>query len=91
MSHYVVEARYAEGAADKRAPHRDAHLERLRKLAAEGVLVLAGAFSDLSATLLVFAVGSEEAVVAIIQSDVYWKNKVWTDYSIRSFKASLDG
>jgi uncharacterized protein YciI len=31
----------------------------------------------------VFAVGSEEAAAAIIETDVYWKNKVWTSYKIR--------
>lgn len=86
---YCVEALYAPGAADKRAPHREAHLSRLAMLSDEGALVLAGAFDDLSASLLVFAVGSEEAAAAIIESDVYWKNKVWTSYTVRKLNRVL--
>jgi len=37
----------------------------------------------MSAALLVYAVRSEQAAAAIIETDVYWKNKVWTSYKIR--------
>ena len=80
---YVAECLYAKGAAEKRAPWREAHVARLGMLSDEGALLLAGAYDDLSSSLLVLAVGSEEAVVAIIETDVYWKNKVWTSYKIR--------
>ena len=80
---YVAECLYARDAAGKRAPFREAHLTRLAMLSDEGALLLAGAFDDMSASLLVFAVGSEEAAAAIIETDVYWKNKVWTSYKIR--------
>ena len=55
----------------------------LAMLSDEGALLLAGAFDDLSASLLVLAVESEEAVVAIVETDVYWKNRIWTSYKIR--------
>ena len=80
---YVVECLYARDAAQKRAPFREAHLARIGMLSDEGALLLAGAFDDMSASLLVVAVESEEAVVAIVETDVYWKNKVWTSYKIR--------
>jgi uncharacterized protein len=80
---YVAECVYAKDAAAKRAPFREAHLARVGMLSDEGALLLAGAFDDMSASLLVFAVGSEEAAAAIIETDVYWKNKVWTSYKIR--------
>jgi len=80
---YVAECTYARDAAAKRGPFREAHLARLGMLSDEGALLLAGAFDDLSASLLVFAVESEEAVTAIVETDVYWKNKVWTSYKIR--------
>jgi uncharacterized protein len=80
---WVVEAAYAEGAADKRAPFREEHLDRVAKLCNEGALVLAGAFADMSASLLVFAVESEDAVRAIVETDVYWRNRIWTDYTVR--------
>jgi len=80
---YVAECVYSEDAAGKRAPFREAHLARVGMLSDEGALLLAGAFDDMSASLLVFAVESEEAAAAIIETDVYWKNKVWTSYKIR--------
>jgi uncharacterized protein YciI len=80
---FVAECLYAKDATQKRGPFREAHLARLGMLSDEGALLLAGAFEDMSASLLVLAVQSEEAVVAIIETDVYWKNKIWTSYTIR--------
>src|SRR6267143_1976261 len=80
---YVAECTYARDAAQKRAPFREAHLARIGMLSDEGALLLAGAFDDMSASLLVVAVESEEAVTAIIETDVYWKNKIWTSFKIR--------
>jgi hypothetical protein len=79
----VVEAAYAEGASGRRAPFREEHLQRVRKLGAEGALVLAGAFDDMSASLLVFLVESQDAVEAIVETDVYWKQGIWTGYTVR--------
>jgi uncharacterized protein YciI len=81
---FVVEAAYAEGAATRREPFRAEHIERIGKLQAEGALVLAGAFADMSASLLVFAVSSEDAVRAIVETDVYWKERIWTGYTVRA-------
>jgi len=80
---YVAECIYAKGAAEGRAPFREQHLARLGMLSDEGALLLAGAFEDMRSSLLVFAVESEEAVAAIIETDVYWTNKVWTSYTTR--------
>ena len=80
---FVVEGRYAEGAAEKRKPHREEHLARAKKLADEGALVLAGAFDDMSASLLIFRLDSEDAVRAIVETDVYIKSGVWSGYSIK--------
>jgi uncharacterized protein YciI len=86
---YVVEAPYAAGVAEKRAPFREAHLARLAMLSDEGALVMAGAYDDLSGSLLVFALASEDAVAAIVETDVYWKNRVWTSYKIRKLNRVL--
>jgi hypothetical protein len=78
-----VEAAYAEDAAQRREPFRAEHLDRVGKLAKQGALVVAGALADMSASLLVFAVESEDAVRAIVETDVYWRNGVWTSYTVR--------
>jgi uncharacterized protein YciI len=80
---YVVEATYAQDAATRREPFRAEHLDRAGKLSREGALLLAGAFADMSASLLIFGVASEDAVRAIIETDVYWHNGVWTSYTVR--------
>jgi len=80
---FVVEATYAKGAAERRVPFREEHLTRVAMLSDEGAVLLAGAFDDLSASLLVFAVESEQAVAAIVETDVYWRQRVWTSYKIR--------
>lgn len=79
---FLVEARYTSEAATARAPHRAKHLERLLKLWNEGALLFAGAADDLTASIMVFAVENEEAVKAIIQTDVYMRNKVWSDFKV---------
>ena len=80
---YFVEARYARGAEEKRAPFRQEHLDRLGKLYEEGVVAVAGALTDMRASVLVFMVDGEDAARAIVESDVYWRNGVWNDYTVR--------
>lgn len=86
---FVVEAEYAGGAAEKRKPHREQHLERLRKLAAEGAVVVAGAFEDMSASLLMFELESEDAVRAIVETDIYMKEGVWARFKIKKLMRAI--
>lgn len=88
---FLVEAVYVEGAAEKRAPFREEHLSRVEKLIREGALLLAGAMNDMSHSLLVFNVESEDAARAVIESDVYWRNGVWTDYSVKKLNRVVGG
>lgn len=89
---YVVEASYVADAATKRLPFRAEHIERLGKLFASGALVLAGAFDDLTASLLVLDVESPKAADAIIKSDIFWNKKIWTVYTVRKFDTvNFDG
>ena len=80
---FVIEARYVADAANKRQPFRDQHIERLTKLSEEGALIMAGAFEDLSASVLVVAVETQDAAEAIVKTDIYMKEGVWTGYTIR--------
>jgi uncharacterized protein YciI len=80
---YVVEAIYVEGAAEKRAPFREEHLERMGKLYREGVVLVAGALADMSASVMVLNLELEEAAKAIVETDTYWRNGIWTDFTIR--------
>lgn len=79
---FLVSASYAGNAEQTRAPHREKHLERLSKLWEEGALLFAGAADDLSASIMVFAVESQEAARAIVDTDVYTRKGVWTDFTV---------
>jgi uncharacterized protein len=80
---YVVQATYVEGAAEKRTPFREEHLERMGKLYREGVVLVAGALADMSASVMVLNLELEEAAKAIVETDIYWRNGIWTDFTIR--------
>lgn len=63
---------YVEGMADKRAPHRDAHLARVRAAKEAGDLVNAGALGESAeGAILVFAEGGEDAAERFAADDPY--------------------
>lgn len=86
---FAVTPLLVKDATEKRAPFRAQHLERLAKLFSEGALVIAGAYDDMSGGLLVFDLESEAAVKAVMDSDIYSKNGIWTGYSIKKLNRVL--
>lgn len=88
---FVAECKYAKDAREKRKQVRQEHLERIEKLVDEGALLLAGAYDDMSASLLLFDIGSEHGVRATIETDVYWKKRIWTAYSIKKLNVASIG
>lgn len=86
MKTYAVFTHFVEGAAEKRAPHREAHLAHLRDLHAQGKLVLGGALMDpMNAGLLIMRAESKEAIVAELAEDSYSKNGIWVRIEIREW------
>jgi hypothetical protein len=83
---FLVEARYAPDAAERRPAVRPGHLARIATLRAEGTIIEAGAFSDqlTSSILLVRAQDAEEAL-AIARADVYAAAGVWGEITARPF------
>jgi hypothetical protein len=82
---FVVEATYAADAATTRPAHRPAHLGRIAELRRNGVVLEAGAFSDLSASLLLVRAPDADAALAIAGDDVYLREGVWVDVRVRPF------
>jgi uncharacterized protein len=80
---WVVEAELAADAAERRTAVRAEHLARIAELRAAGTVVEAGAFADMSASLLLFRVATEEAALALVQADVYFRAGVWIGFRIR--------
>ncbi len=80
-----VEATYAPDGAESRVPFRAEHIARLQRLMAEGIVIEAGAFTDVSATVMIVRAATEDNVMALARDDVYMRNGVWVEVRVRPF------
>jgi uncharacterized protein YciI len=81
---WLIEATYAPDAAETRVPFRARHLARLVELMDAGVVVMAGAFADVSASIIVVRAADEAAALDIARSDIYMANGVWVEVRARA-------
>jgi uncharacterized protein YciI len=88
---WFVEATYAPDAADARVPFRSAHVAHLRELKVAGVVVEAGAFADVSSSVMIVRAGSEAEALALFRDDIYMRNGVWVEIRTRAFGRVRDG
>ena len=82
---WLIEATYAPDAAESRVPFRGRHLARLAELMDAGVVLAAGAFADVSASIIVVRAADEAAALDIARSDIYMANGVWVEVRARPF------
>jgi uncharacterized protein YciI len=82
---WLVEATYAPEAAETRKPFRAEHLARIAHLRDAGVIIEAGAFPDVSASVVLLRAASEAEALAICRDDVYLRNGVWVELRARPF------
>jgi hypothetical protein len=82
---FIIEATYGPDAAQLRPPHRPTHLARIAALRASGVVLEAGAFPDLSGSLLIVRAADADAALAIAREDVYLREGVWVEARVRPF------
>jgi uncharacterized protein len=82
---WLIEATYAPDAAETRVPFRGRHLARLAELMDAGVVVAAGAFTDVSASIVIIRATDEQAALDIARSDIYMANGVWVEVRARPF------
>ncbi len=87
---WFVEATYAPDGAESRGPFRAAHVARLQALKAEGVIVEAGAFADVSSSVMIVRAASEADALALFRDDVYLRNGVWVELRARPFGRVAD-
>ncbi len=80
---FLVEATYAPDAAQTRGPFRVEHARRLLELRDSGVIVEAGAFVDVSATIMIVRAADAEAATVIARDDVYLRHGVWVEIRVR--------
>lgn len=82
---FLIEATYAPDAAETRTPFRARHLARIVELRDAGIVLEAGACSDVSASILLVRAADVEAATEIARQDVYMRNGVWVELRVRSF------
>jgi uncharacterized protein YciI len=82
---FVIEATYAPDAAETRPAHRPTHLARIAELRRTGIVLEAGAYSDLSASLLLVRAADADAALAVARADVYMREGVWVEARVRPF------
>jgi uncharacterized protein YciI len=85
MPKYVLWGSYCEDVLEKRAPYRQAHLDRLTKLKEAGTLLTLGPTQDLTKVFGVYEAEDEAAVRQLVEEDPYWQNGVWTEYEIKEW------
>lgn len=82
---WIIEAACGPDVAERRSAVRAEHLARIADLRRVGTIVEAGAFADMSGSLVLLRAPSEEAALAVVQEDVYYRSGVWTGFRVRAF------
>jgi uncharacterized protein YciI len=82
---WLVEATYAPDAAETRTPFRAEHLAGIAARMAAGTYVEVGAYSDVSASVVLLRAPDAETAIAIVSDDVYLRNGVWVEVRARAF------
>ena len=88
---WIIQATYAPDAAETRVPFRPRHLARIATLKAAGTIIEAGAFLDMSGSLMMVRAEDEAAAIEIARQDIYMQNGVWVELRAKPFgRVSLD-
>lgn len=85
---FLVTATFAADAATRRTPHRAAHLGYVGELLDTGTALLAGAHTDLTASVLVLRAPDAAAARALVERDPYWRHRIWTGIEVTAFLAA---
>ncbi|MBW4697318.1 MAG: hypothetical protein KME03_05345 [Aphanocapsa lilacina HA4352-LM1] len=82
MPKYVLSGTYCPDVLEKRAPYREAHLERLARLKAEGKVITIGPTRDLTRVFGIYEADSETEARTLVEADPYWQHQIWASYEI---------
>ena len=82
MARFVLWGTYCENAPEKRAPFRQEHLDRLDTFKKKGVLITLGPTTCNTHVFAIFEAESIDFVRRLIEEDVYWKEKIWTNFKV---------
>ena len=80
---YALFYEYVEDVVEKRAPHREAHLDLVGRWHGEDRIVMGGALGDPPHSgLIVFRVGDAAEVEAFVADDPYVRNGIVTSHRV---------
>ena len=82
MEKYVVFGKYCEDAIFKREPFRKEHLNRLKKLKDQNILITLGPTKCNKFLFGIFNANDENQLKDLIQEDIYWREGIWINYNI---------
>ena len=82
MEKFVLFGKYCEGAIIKREPFREQHLNRLRNLKDNNILVTLGPTKCTKYVFGIFNANDEDQLRIYIEEDIYWKKGIWIKYDI---------
>lgn len=85
MPKYVLWGSYCNDVLEKRAPHRQAHLDRLATLKQAGTLITLGPTQDLTQVFGVYEADNERVARRLVEDDPYWQHGIWTDYEVKEW------
>ncbi|GAB4233503.1 MAG: YciI family protein [Elainellaceae cyanobacterium] len=85
MPKYIMWGSYCEDVLQKRAPYRQAHLDRLTQLKESGSVVTIGPTKDLTLVFGVYEAEDEATARKLIEEDPYWQNGIWTEYQLKEW------
>ena len=82
-AHFLLLYAYPDDVLERRAPHREGHLELIQQWKEDGRLLLAGAIGDpVHGGALAFAVEDASEVDAFVDADPYVQNGVVTSHRV---------
>ncbi len=76
---------YCQDVLEKRAPHRQAHLDGLAGQKTSGVLITIGPTKDTTKVFGIYEAQDEATVRQLIEADPYWQNGIWTEYEVKEW------
>jgi len=82
---WLVEATYAPDAAETRVPFRAEHLAGIVERLDAGIYIEAGAYLDVSSSVVLVRADSAEAALELVRDDVYLRHGVWVEVRARAF------
>lgn len=85
MTKYIMWGSYCQDVLEKRAPHRQAHLDGLAQQKAVGVLITIGPTKDTTKVFAIYEADSENTVRQLVENDPYWLHGIWTEYTIKEW------